>query len=1283
MVTTNAQPNRSKASRAANGKRPLRIVLAIFVLAALVLSALCAPALAAAPPPLWKKGQNCGTFIECGFKAEKAKSGLKLVETTIPRGIASDPETGHLYVADQNNQRIVELTAWGDFVKAWGWGVKDGSPELQTCSAESGCLQGKSGGGKGQFAESSAGGVAVDSAGGIYVVDIQNHRVQKFDREGHFVLMLGGDVNKTKVEALAPEAQRNRCPVDPGDVCQAATTGAGNGQFSPWPVSSYIAVGPGDTIYVGDKARIEKFDSSGAYLSQIPLPEKNEKGEALPAPASAEVGALAVDPLTGFLYYAYRNGVNLDFKEAKHNVFKLDPATGKVVKTLEVGIPKALATDGQGGVYVFDQRAIGANSEPGNHITRVLKFNSAGNFVEVVAQNKEPSVENEFNESTGIATGSACYSKGFGFYVTNWDEKNSFIRAYGQNPDPALCPPPELAPSIDAQYAVSADTDGAILKALVNPHFWPDTTYYLEYGAAPCSLGGCAKQPAPPGSLLGGGAVEADVTTAGVFLSGLAPNTTYHYRFVAQSGGGGPVIGMGASESEVGEEATFTTFPPAEAPNTGCPNQGFRGGASAALADCRAYEMVSPLDKEGGEIATRIAFSVFRARLNQSSLSGDWITYSSYRPFAGPLSAPFTSQYLARRDPAAGWASESISAPKEGVDFLTYSQIESLYKAFSPELDTSWNWTNSEPVLGPGGQPKVPNIYRRDNGAGTYEACTSAEPTEKEKQGAEPQGMTPDQRHAVFRSQGRLTEDAAAGAKFQLYMCSFPEGGGPASVTLISVLPNGTPSALDNQAGSPAFASYALDRGHASNLAGAVSEDGARVFWTAGTTDAPGTIYLRLNATSAPTASGECSEAEPAGACTIAVSGTATAQRSRFWGATADGGEALFEVNGGAEKGDLYLFDTAKAIAEEAPDTLLAHKSKGVLGFSKDLSRIYFVSEEALGGGAVAGKANLYLYEGGEAPSTAYIATLSAADISANGGAIADSVPSPVNERPDQHTSRVSPDGATLAFMSNSAALAQTVAGYDNTDQASGEPDAEIYRYSTQTDEVACVSCSRSGGRPSGRKLASKTSANPDIWAAALLPSWETSLDPLHPLSEDGRRIFFESFEALVLADTNGKADVYQWEQAGSGDCKEGLASYVPASGGCISLISSGKSPADSEFIDASPTGRDAFFTTAASLLTQDPGSVDLYDARAGGGLPAPPGGPPACEGEACQGPSAAPNDPTPASATFHGAGNANEGHTRRCARGKALRRGRCVAKKHKRKAQRQRKADHKRGAGR
>ena len=54
-------------------------------------------------------------------------------ELRSPRGIGGDPDSGHVYIADAFNARISEYTAWGLFVKSWGWGVADGSSELQTC----------------------------------------------------------------------------------------------------------------------------------------------------------------------------------------------------------------------------------------------------------------------------------------------------------------------------------------------------------------------------------------------------------------------------------------------------------------------------------------------------------------------------------------------------------------------------------------------------------------------------------------------------------------------------------------------------------------------------------------------------------------------------------------------------------------------------------------------------------------------------------------------------------------------------------------------------------------------------------------------------------------------------------------------------------------------------------------------------------------------------------------------------------------------------------------------
>ena len=158
--------------------------------------------------------------------------------------------------------------------------------------------------------------------------------------------------------------------------------------------------------------------------------------------------------------------------------------------------------------------------------------------------------------------------------------------------------------------------------------------------------------------------------------------------------------------------------------------------------------------------------------------------------------------------------------------------------------------------------------------------------------------------------------------------------------------------------------------------------------------------------------------------------------------------------------------------------------------------------------------------------------------------------------------------------------------------------------------------------------------------AAALIPAWESEFYAPRALSDSGERVFFDSFVSLVPRDTNGKEDVYEWEVVGSGDCTTQNSAFSAMNGGCVSLISSGESPQDSHFMDASATGSDVFFATGASLLPQDTGLIDVYDARVEGGFPAAEAGPAPCEGEACQGSPVPPNDVTPASASFDGPGD-------------------------------------------
>ncbi len=146
-----------------------------------------------------------------------------------------------------------------------------------------------------------------------------------------------------------------------------------------------------------------------------------------------------------------------------------------------------------------------------------------------------------------------------------------------------------------------------------------------------------------------------------------------------------------------------------------------------------------------------------------------------------------------------------------------------------------------------------------------------------------------------------------------------------------------------------------------------------------------------------------------------------------------------------------------------------------------------------------------------------------------------------------------------------------------------------------------------------------------------------TKLPQLRYLTDQGR-LYFDSRDSLVPADTNdGVEDVYQYEPQGVGTCTRAA--------GCTALISAGTGTADSNFLTIDPSGKNVFFTTRDQLTLRDKDQlIDLYDAREGGGLAAETEvARTECQGEACQPPVAAPNDPTPGSSSFEGAGNVKE----------------------------------------
>ncbi len=167
-------------------------------------------------------------------------------------------------------------------------------------------------------------------------------------------------------------------------------------------------------------------------------------------------------------------------------------------------------------------------------------------------------------------------------------------------------------------------------------------------------------------------------------------------------------------------------------------------------------------------------------------------------------------------------------------------------------------------------------------------------------------------------------------------------------------------------------------------------------------------------------------------------------------------------------------------------------------------------------------------------------------------------------------TSRVSPDGNYIAFMSD-----RSLTGYDNTDINSGAADEEVFLYNASTGKTSCTSCNPTGARPAGVFDTLESGEGIDLlvdrpelwqerWLSGSIPGWtsvrlSSALYQSRYLSDSGR-MFFDSAEGLVPQDVNGKEDVYEYEPLGVGNCTESLSTFSASSAGCISLISSGTS---------------------------------------------------------------------------------------------------------------------------
>lgn len=691
-------------------------------------------------------------------------------------------------------------------------------------------------------------------------------------------------------------------------------------------------------------------------------------------------------------------------------------------------------------------------------------------------------------------------------------------------------------PQVDPPWATDVSTTSALLHAEINPA-GKSTSYRFEYltlaayeANLKASREGFAGAVKTPTLNIGAGVAPVSVASR---PSGLKAETSYRYRVFAESPDG----------PTPSAERVFLTR---------------ALGSALKLLDNRGWEMVSPADKNGGEVQG-LGPSAGGALL-QAAPDGEGVSFGSASSFAGGGGgAPAVSRYISRRQPG-GWSVENLTVPQLSGSYGAAPNVDP-YRFFSTDLaaallsngqrcrDVVATCPVANPPLAGSGAPAGYRNYYLRNGGGYRalldEADVAALALEAEDFELAFAGATADLRHVLLSTCAALTPPATEVpgvdgecdlAATNLYLWS---AGGLSLVNLLPAATEGTPGA-----------SLAAPNG-------AVASDGSRVYWTVG-----GNLYLREG-----------------GTLTRQVD-AAVGGGGAFETASADGSLAFF-----TKAGHLYRYEAAGAVVA---DLTPSGDVEGVLGASEDGSDVYFLTG-----------AGLFLRAGA---------------ITVQVAASAD----PSNYPPATATARVSPDGSHLAFLAKAS-----LTGYDNVGQASGMPESQVYLYDAGADELVCASCNPTLARPLG----------PSTIPGATVPGAGADAIPIYEprsLSADGRRLFFDSADALVAQDTNNRPDVYEWEAAGAGSCQR--------PGGCLNLISSGRSAEGASFADAAADGSDVFFLTDGSLVPSDAGSVDLYDAREGGGFPVAPK-PIPCDGDSCQ-PLPSPPDDPPIGTAVPGAAN-------------------------------------------
>jgi hypothetical protein len=659
--------------------------------------------------------------------------------------------------------------------------------------------------------------------------------------------------------------------------------------------------------------------------------------------------------------------------------------------------------------------------------------------------------------------------------------------------------------------------------------------------------------------------------------------------------------------------------PAAGASTPVCPNEALRSELhSGSLPDCRAYELVTPVYKEG---QMQVGQSVYAI-----SQDGAHMISTSFGAFAGAeedrLSSDgrFLGDVYELSRAGSGWRAFSLGPPASA--YLSAGMLDA-----SADLSRSlWRLSPRPAEVSPETSQEnlsVADLYLEST-PGTFVDIgrPTPNPTTPNKNRYLYLGGSEDLSHVLFSTEPGFhwPFDDTAPSSSPLYEYV---GAGNATPMLVGVIGGRESHELLSKCGTRLGSSEPAGGGSMYN---AISTSGSRVFFTAVGTDevsgCEGPPVAELFAREElPLASGEPPPAkmrtvaisEPtAEDCTLCITSEGSRATAVFQGASRDGSKAFFmtaqELLPGAKGENLYEYDfngppggrislaSGGAQSEQA-------EVQGVARVAEDGSSVYFVATgkltaapNAQGRSAEAGKDNLYVYERDEAHpagQTSYATTLSPGDA-------ADWM------REDRRRVLLSVDDRFLVFLS----------GGDLRQEGTGG--SQVYQYDSRTGALVRVSIGQEGFNGDGKSVSSSLQSRLPIADSYSVKDSPTQVAGV--LAPADGAVFFESAGALTPNALNDQPDdlgeeltpnVYEYRDGSVYLISDGRDTSVVSGGPAVNLIG------------WSTSGDDAFLSMSDSLITQDTDTQqDVYDARVNGGFPTSATRP-ACEeegGETCLG---------------------------------------------------------------